>query len=69
MMGGNKIDPPGMGETPGGEKGKIGVSSGVLNATGLGSGSERGKDGVSAMRLPQRVRERFFPSLIRGSPW
>jgi hypothetical protein len=60
------IDPPG---STGGTKGKVGgMTSGVSSVTGVGSGSERGKEGVSAMRLPQRVRERFVPSVIAVSP-
>ncbi len=80
MIGGMNICPTGgeagvrimgggaTGELSGGNKGELGGDSkGVSNTSGTGSSRDIGVAGGSEMRFPQRVRDVFFPSLIRVS--
>jgi hypothetical protein len=72
MIGRMGTDPPGggaRGESNGGRKGAAGGgTTGSSNTAGGGSSGEDGMTGRSEMRLPQRVLDAFFPSVISVSP-
>ena len=64
-------DPPGVtgAEPYGGGRGAAGGgATGSSNSAGGGSSGEDGATGGSEMRLPHRVLDAFFPSVISVSP-
>src|SRR5712692_9050349 len=71
MIGTMGTNPPGeVGGAPyGGGRGAAGGgATGSSNSAGGGSSGEDGATGGSEMRLPQRVLDVFFPSVISVSP-
>src|SRR5713101_8419775 len=71
MIGTMGTDPPGVtgGESYGGGRGAAGGgTTGSSNTVAGGSSGEDGVTGGSERRLPQRVLDAFFPSVISVSP-